>query len=136
MPNWAEIQREMVASTADASGAPDYDAVRRRYLAQMHRLTRRATILYYGNWLGGSGAGNRAAISLDDIHGFMTAVSGLDGRDLARSHGVVVDDLEDDQAVQDAVLSIHHTLMHMFDALPMAKLIENHLGDSFVRLQN
>ncbi len=308
MPNWAEIQRELIASAADASGTPDYDAVRRRYLAQMHRLTQRATILYYGNWLGSSGAGNRAAISLDDIHGFMTAVSGLHGRDLdillhtpggdvnaaeriveylrhkftgeirvfvpvaamsagtmialagnrivmaahsqlgpidpqvvqplgsqfrlapagapirqfakaredimlnpsssaawrpilerygtallqqcesaeelarelvqdwlerwmlchdphntsdpaaiadwfasydqhhshgrgigrdlARSHGVVVDDLEDDQGVQDAVLSIHHTLMHMFDALPMAKLIENHLGDSFARLQN
>lgn len=305
MPNWAEIQRELNASAADAAGTPDYDGVRRRYLAQLHQQTRRATILYYGNWMGTSSAGNRSAISLDDIHGFMTAVSGLEGpdldlllhtpggdanaaeriveylrskfkgefrvfvpvaamsagtmialasdrivmashsqlgpidpqvpqplgsqirlapagaprrqfararedimqnpssaaawrpileqygtallqrcesaeelarelvqrwlerwmlrddpqaatdiadwfasydehhshgrgigRDLARSRGVVVDDLEDSQPLQDAVLSIHHSLMHMFDALPMAKIIENHLGDSFIRLQN
>lgn len=308
MPNWAQIRQELNATVADAGGAPDYDAVRRRYVVQLHRLTGRATIVYYGNWLGTSGAVNRAAISLYDIHGFMTAISGLDGhdldivlhtpggdvnaaeriveylrhkfkgeirvfvpvaamsagtmialaadrivmaahsqlgpidpqvlqpvgnqfrlapagasirqfataredimlnpsaaaawrpilerygtallqqcesaealarelvqdwlerwmlgqrtqaaadaahiahwfasfdqhhshgrgisRDLARGHGVVVDDLEDDQSLQDAVLSTHHTLMHMFDALPMAKVIENHLGDSFVRLQS
>ena len=308
MPNWAEIQQELIASAAAAGGAPDHDAVRRRYLAQMHRLTGRPTIVYYGNWMGTSSAGSRAAISLDDVHGFMTAVGGLEGRDLdlllhtpggdvnaaeriveyvrhkftgelrvfvpvaamsagtmialagdrivmaahsqlgpidpqvlqplgsqlrlapagaplrqfakaredimlnpssaaawrpileqygtallqqcesaeelarelvqdwlerwmlrgqsrpasdpaviadwfasyeehhshgrgigrdlARGQGVVVDGLEDDQPLQDVVLSIHHTLMHMFDALPMAKVIENHLGDSFVRLQN
>lgn len=305
MPNWAEIQRELNASAADAGGAPDYDGIRRRYLAAMHQQTGRATILYYSNWIGTSAAGNRAAISLDDIHGFMTAVGGLEGSDLdlllhtpggdpnaaeriveylrnkftgelrvfvpvaamsagtmialacdrivmashsqlgpidpqvlqplgnqirlapagaprrqfdkarsdimqdpstaaawrpilerygtallqqcesaealarelvqswlerwmlsdrpqaasdvadwfasydehrshsrgigrdrARRHGVVVDDLEESQPLQDAVLSIHHSLMHVFDALPMAKVIENHLGDSFIRLQN
>ncbi len=305
MPNWAEIQQELNASAADAAGIPDYDGVRRRYLAEMHQQTGRATILYYGNWMGTSRAGNRAAISLDDIHGFMTAVNGLRGRDLdlvlhtpggdanaaeriveylrhkfsgelrvfvpvaamsagtmialasdrvvmashsqlgpidpqipqplgnqirlapagaprrqfakaradiiqnpssaaawrpilerygtalleqcesaeelarelvknwlgqwmlrgrpqaaadtadwfasydkhhshgrgigrdlARDQGVEIDDLEESQPLQDAVLSIHHSLMHMFDALPVAKIIENHLGDSFTRLQS
>ena len=330
MPNWAQIQQELNSSAAAAGGIPDYDGVRRKHLAVMHQLTGRPTILYYGNWLGTSSAGPRASISLDDIHGFMTAVSGLMGddldlllhtsggdpnaaeriveylrhkfsgeirvfvpvaamsagtmialagdlivmashsqlgpidpqipqpiggqfrlapagaprrqfakaraeimqnpaaaaawqpilqtygtallelcesaedlskelvqqwlerwmlsgqhqaatgpatrgtrrrieerrtlaatrrraaeiaqwfaswdehhshgrgisRDLARSRGVHIDDLEDSQMLQDAVLSVHHSLMHMFDALPMAKIIENHLGDSFVRFQN
>ena len=35
------------------------------------------------------------------------------GRDEARSHGVVIDDLEDDAGqLQDAVLSVHHATMH------------------------
>lgn len=56
---------------------------------------------------------------------------------LSDRRGLVAnDDLEDSQMLQDAVLSVHHSLMHMFDALPMAKIIENHLGDSFVRFQN
>ncbi len=54
-------------------------------------------------------------------------------RDDARLQGVVVDDLESSQALQDAVLSTHHATMHTFTGLPVAKIIENHLGISIVR---
>lgn len=57
---------------------------------------------------------------------------GID-RDQARAKGVIVDDLEEDEELQDAVLSVHHAAIHTF-AGAAAKLIENHLGRAFVRL--
>lgn len=55
---------------------------------------------------------------------------GID-RDEARSNGVNVVDLESNQALQDAVLSIHHATIHTFSGSPV-KIIENHLGRAFV----
>lgn len=43
--------------------------------------------------------------------------------------------LEDDQAFQDAVLSIHHACSHTFSGTGAVKLIENHLGKSFVTVR-
>lgn len=56
---------------------------------------------------------------------------GLD-RDEARAQGVNIKNLEDDQALQDAVLSVHHVAMHTFQG-PAIKIIENHLGKAFVQ---
>jgi hypothetical protein len=58
---------------------------------------------------------------------------GID-RDVARATGVVVADLEADAALQDAVLSVHHATMHTFQG-PAVKIVENHLGRAYVRLQ-
>lgn len=58
---------------------------------------------------------------------------GID-RDQARSQGVNVKNLEDDQDLQDAVLSVHHAAIHTF-AMPAAKIIENHLGRAFVQME-
>jgi hypothetical protein len=54
-------------------------------------------------------------------------------RDEARSHDVRVTDLETDQALQDAVLSVHHATIHTFQG-PAAKLVENHLGRAWVQM--
>jgi hypothetical protein len=56
---------------------------------------------------------------------------GID-RDQARERGVVVDDLEEDQDLQDAVLSVHHATLHTF-AGPAVKIVENHLGRAWVQ---
>jgi hypothetical protein len=58
---------------------------------------------------------------------------GID-REQARRLHVVVDDLEADQEVQDAVLSVHHATMHTLDG-PTVKIIENQLGRAFVQMQ-
>jgi hypothetical protein len=42
--------------------------------------------------------------------------------------------LEADQALQDAVLSVHHAYAHTFNGTPAAKIIENHLGRAWVKL--
>jgi hypothetical protein len=55
------------------------------------------------------------------------------GRDEARAHGVHIVDLEADQALQDAVLSVHHATMHTFQGAA-AKIVENHLGRAWVQL--
>lgn len=53
-------------------------------------------------------------------------------RDDLRELGLVVDDLEDEPALQDAVLSVHHAMMHTLTMSSCAKIIENHLGRAFV----
>lgn len=55
-------------------------------------------------------------------------------REAARDHGVVIRELESDQALQDAVLSVHHATMHTFNGAA-SKIIENHLGVAYVKLQ-
>jgi hypothetical protein len=47
-------------------------------------------------------------------------------RETAREHGIVINDLEDDGELQDAVLSVHHTALISMTMVPIAKLIENH----------
>jgi len=48
--------------------------------------------------------------------------------------GLKVSLLEDDQELQDAVLSIHHAFMHTFASTGAFKIIENHMGKAYVRL--
>jgi len=57
---------------------------------------------------------------------------GID-REQARDQGVRVEDLETDQALQDAVLSVHHATMHTLSG-PAIKIVENHLGRAYVKL--
>lgn len=58
---------------------------------------------------------------------------GID-RDQARAAGVKVEDLETDQRLQDAVLTVHHAAFHTFSG-PAVKIIENHLGRGFFKLE-
>src|SRR5690606_39122013 len=55
-------------------------------------------------------------------------------RDAAVAKGLHVTNLEDDQDLQDAVLSVHHAALHTFNGL-CVKLIENHLGRCFAKLE-
>ena len=49
--------------------------------------------------------------------------------------GLIIDDLEDDQDLQDLVLSIHHAMTHTFSGTGAVKIIENHLGKAFLKMQ-
>jgi len=55
-------------------------------------------------------------------------------RDQLRALGLVIDDLEADQRLQDAVLSVFHATMHTFNGTPASKIIENHVGKSWVKI--
>ena len=55
------------------------------------------------------------------------------GRDQARDHGLHVVDLEADQTLQDAVLSVHHATMLTFTGTPAVKIIENHVGRAWIK---
>lgn len=55
-------------------------------------------------------------------------------RDEARARGLKIIDLEGDDELQDAVLSVHHAIQHTMSGTPAAKIIENHRGRAFIQM--
>lgn len=51
----------------------------------------------------------------------------------ARDAGLAIVALEDDDALQDAVLSVHHACLTTLAETPILKLIENHNGVAFAQ---
>ena len=56
------------------------------------------------------------------------------GVELASQQGLRIKPLEEDDETQDRILSVHHATMHTFAQTPALKIIENHLGRSWVLL--
>lgn len=76
MPIWSEILAEL-----SVNHPPNFDAVRRKYLLELHEHTRRDIVLYASAWLQKEAAPPTAlSISDEDIHGLMEVTSGLSGR--------------------------------------------------------
>lgn len=48
----------------------------------------------------------------------------------AKDIGLKIEDLEDDQKLQDLVLTVHHCYMQTFGSSNMTKIIENHNGNA------
>jgi hypothetical protein len=48
--------------------------------------------------------------------------------------GLKVEALEDDNDLQDRVLSIHHAMIHTLSGTDAFKIIENHLGKAFIQI--
>lgn len=55
-------------------------------------------------------------------------------RQAARDQGLKVVDLEADDQLQDAILSVHHTVRLTLSGTPAAKLIENHRGRAYIEI--
>ena len=49
--------------------------------------------------------------------------------------GLMIKDLEEDQGFQDLVLCVFHATTHTFSGTSVSKIIENHLGRSFILFQ-
>ena len=54
-------------------------------------------------------------------------------RDELRKQDLNIKDLEDDQNVQDSVLSVYHAATHTFNGTGVVKIIENHMGRCFLK---
>ena len=52
--------------------------------------------------------------------------------DEAKKFGLKITMLEEDDKLQDIVLTIHHAYMHTFSASSSLKIVENHLGNAVV----
>ena len=79
MPLWSDILAELSRTAAQGS-PPDFDRVRRWYLAALHRHTDRNVILYASGWLQRDDApAARTSINDEDIHALMEVTSGLQG---------------------------------------------------------
>jgi len=82
MPLWGDILNELKQrENALPNGSPDFDKVRRRYLAALAHRTGRATVVYSTAFLDKDAPSN-VAITLGDMQGFMNAVAGLQQRNL------------------------------------------------------
>jgi hypothetical protein len=55
-------------------------------------------------------------------------------RDQLAAKGLVIHDLEANQSEQDAFLSVYHAASHTFAATACVKIIENHLGKAFMKM--
>ena len=78
MPIWSEILGEL-SKTRQGNDMPDFDGVRRKYLAKLHRHSGRNVILYASGWLQRDVPPALISINYEDIHAFMEVVHGLAG---------------------------------------------------------
>ena len=76
MPIWSEILEEL-RQTAKNDAPPDFDAVRRKYLVELHQHTKRTVILYASAWLQKDAPANLVSIGDEDIQALMEVTSGL-----------------------------------------------------------
>ncbi|MBI4754107.1 MAG: serine protease [Betaproteobacteria bacterium] len=83
-----------------------------------------------------SGNQEKAAVIAEwlSTHGNFKTHSRYLNRETLLAHGLDVKNLEDDQEVQDLVLSVYHATSHSFDGSPAVKIIENHNGRAFIKL--
>ena len=61
-------------------------------------------------------------------HKQMKAHSKHIGLKEAQKIGLKINQLENDNELQDIVLTIHHTYMHTLNSTPAIKIVENHIG--------
>lgn len=54
--------------------------------------------------------------------------------DFCKQIGLDVDMMEDDDKLQDLILSVHHAYIITFDATPSVKIIESQLGKAFISI--
>ena len=76
MPDWSQILDEINARDAAVMSVSTLDDVRRRYLAELHELTKRNIVIYYSGWLQNPLDGTE--INDEDKTGFMTVLHELD----------------------------------------------------------
>ena len=54
-------------------------------------------------------------------------------RDDLKSYGLIMRDLEEDESLQDLVLSVYHATTHTFSGTGVVKIVENHAGRAFIK---
>jgi len=83
MPTWSGILKELEESSRALGGPPDFDAIRRKYLVQVHQHTGRNVILYATKWTqAGQMSGPFVSIVDEDLQGIMEVVYRLSGPNL------------------------------------------------------
>ena len=78
MPDWSQVLEEIQNHENQHRylSLSGYDLIRRRYLLQIHNITKRNVILYYSGWL--QKRVNGTEINDEDKNGFMTVLHELD----------------------------------------------------------
>ena len=76
MPIWSEVLAEINA-TAAGGVTKNFDAVRRKYLLELHEHTGRDIVLYASAWLQKEARPDGVSVNDEDIHGLMEVTSGM-----------------------------------------------------------
>jgi hypothetical protein len=76
----------------------------------------------------------KAAQTLADHSNFKSHGRFID-REQARDLGLIVDNLEDSPAVENAVLGTFHATTHTFNGTAAVKIIESHQGKAYIKAQ-
>lgn len=83
MPTWGEILKEIKRSQVPQGTGRDYDGIRRKYLKALHDITGRGVILYSTAFLESRPIPPLdLQVGLQDISGFMEAVSNVEEKQL------------------------------------------------------
>lgn len=82
MPNWSGVLSEIESLQTELNSQSAVDIVRRNYLKELSKKTKRNVIAYYSGWLSKPGL-EGGQINDEDKNGFMVAVHELD-----RNHGL------------------------------------------------
>ena len=83
MATWSEILHELYDPAKVQGKPPDFDGVRRRYLARLHQHSHRDVVLYASGWLQQHEASPRlTSINDEDIQALLEVTSDLQGRKL------------------------------------------------------
>jgi len=72
VPNWSELIKEI-----GQLGGP-FDVLRRKYISELAKYTKRNVICYYSGWLQKPELGAAVAVNDTDKNGLMTTINGLD----------------------------------------------------------
>ena len=72
MPNWSDLIKEI-----GQLGSP-FDILRRKYVSDLSKYTKRNVICYYSGWLQKPELGSAVAVNDTDKNGLMTTINGLD----------------------------------------------------------
>jgi hypothetical protein len=81
MPTWGQILNEIQIEFQKGNKSA-YDTCRNKYISELAALTERDTIVYASRWTTNDVNPGLVAISDEDIHAFMEAVAGLQGKQL------------------------------------------------------
>jgi enoyl-CoA hydratase/carnithine racemase len=138
-----EFTRAIAAAKANQAVVPIWQPIIARYYPTLVGECEKA--IKWANdmvqeWLeGGMFKGQRRAASaaakvikeLSD-HALTKSHSRHLDADKCRKLGLVIEALEDNDELQERVLSIHHCMMQTFAGTPAVKIIENHKGAAFI----
>lgn len=76
-------------------------------------------------------------ISLFSSHAETKSHSRHISRKQCKSVGLTIENMEEDDSLQDAILTTHHAFMHSFTQSHAVKIVENHMGIAYIEsLQN
>jgi len=83
---------------------------------------------------GDPAAGQKVSTIVNELasHALTKAHARHISKDKAKALGIKVVDLETDQKLQDAVLSVHHACIHTLTETAAVKIIENHEGAAMI----